>query len=188
MRLFWNCYLYLTGWVINGSFPYHLKKSVLIVGPHTSNWDFFIGLAFRSKLRIQHARFLGKQELFTGPFGFFFKKLGGVPVNRSAQNNMVDDVVKLFHAHPSFLLVLSPEGTRKQVNRLRTGFYHIAKNAGVPIVMTAFDFEHKRLLIAEPFYPTGNEAADMKLIIQFYAPVKGKVPGNGMAHLLNENS
>jgi 1-acyl-sn-glycerol-3-phosphate acyltransferase len=188
MRIFWTLYLYLNGWAVNGTFPYHLKKSVVIVGPHTSNWDFFIGLALRSKLRIQYAKFLGKQELFKGPFGFFFKKLGGFPVNRSGQNNMVDDVVNLFHTHHSFVLVLSPEGTRKKVDRLRTGFYHIAKKARVPIIMTAFDFANKRLHIAEPFYPTNNEEADMQYIISFYTPIKGKIPENGLGHLLPTNS
>lgn len=184
MRFCWNLYLYLSGWTIQGSFPYHLKKSVLIVGPHTSNWDFMIGLAFRSKLRIQQARFLGKKELFTGPFGWIFRKLGGVPVNRSAQNNLVDEVAALFESNESFLLVLSPEGTRKKVDRLRTGFYYIAKKAGVPIVMSAFDFENKKLLIAAPFYPGNDEAADIDSVTRFYAPVKGKIPELGMAHLL----
>lgn len=185
MRLLWNLYLRLTGWKVNGSFPYHLTKCVIIVGPHTSSWDFVVGLALRSKLGLQHAKYLGKAELFKGPFGFIFRKLGGVPVNRFASHNMVDQVVDLFNSHDSFLLVLSPEGTRKKVERLRTGFYHIAKKAGVPIVMTGMDFGKKLASISEPFYPTDDEEADFRHIHTFYAQMEGKVPGQGMSHLVN---
>lgn len=164
-----------------------LTKSVVIVGPHTSNWDFILGLAIRSKLRLQHFKFLGKKELFDGPFGFFFRKLGGFPVDRSAKHNMVDQVVALFNAHETFTLVVSPEGTRKKVERLRTGFYHIAKKAGVPIIMVAFDFGHKQAFFSVPFFPGNDEEADLQNIIGFYAPVKGKIPAQGMAHLLNTN-
>lgn len=158
---------------------------MVIVGPHTSSWDFVIGLAFRSKLKLTHAKYLGKAELFKGPFGFFFRGLGGFPVERSEKHNMVDQVVELFNTHDSFVLAMSPEGTRKKVERLRTGFYHIAKQAGVPIVMAGFDFEKKEASFSEPFYTTNNEAADFQHIYQFYATIKGKKPAQGIAHLLN---
>jgi len=183
MRLLWNLFLHLLGWTIKGSFPYHLNKCVVIVGPHTSSWDFVVGLALRSKLRLTHARFMGKAELFRGPFGFIFRKLGGFPVDRFQAHNMVDQVVTLFNTHPSFVLVLSPEGTRKKVDRLRTGFYHIAKKAGVPIVMAGMDYGKKEASISEPFFPTADEAADFKHIHQFYAHMKGKIPDQGMSHL-----
>jgi 1-acyl-sn-glycerol-3-phosphate acyltransferase len=187
MRLLWNLYLRLLGWKVKGSFPYHLKKCVVIVGPHTSGWDFVVGLALRSKLRLNHARYLGKGELFKGPFGFFFRKLGGVPVDRFANNHMVDQVAELFNTHDSFLLVLSPEGTRKKVERLRTGFYHIAKKAGVPIVMAGMDFSRKEASFSGPFFPTDDEAADFRHIHAFYAHMEGKVRGQGMSHLVNAN-
>lgn len=182
--MFWNLYLHLLGWTIKGAFPYHLKKCVVIVGPHTSSWDFVVGLALRSRLRLTHAKFLGKAELFKGPFGFIFRKLGGVPVNRAHQHNMVDQVVTLFNSHDSFILVLSPEGTRKKVDRLRTGFYHIAKKAGVPIVMAGMDFGRKEASISAPFFPTEDETADFRRIHQFYALMQGKVPEKGMSHLV----
>ncbi len=185
MRFFWSIFLGLLGWTLRGSFPYYLKKCVVIVGPHTSSWDFVIGLAFRSKLKLTHVKFLGKAELFKGSFGFFFRSLGGFPVERSENHNMVDQVVELFNTHDSFVLAISPEGTRKKVERLRTGFYHIAKQAGVPIVMAGFDFEKKEASFSEPFYTTDNEAADFQHIYQFYAPIKGKKPAQGIAHLLN---
>lgn len=184
MRLLWRLYLRVLGWSCKGAFPYHLKKAVVIVGPHTSAWDFVIGLAFRSVLRLQFVKYLGKDSLFKGPFGFFFRRLGGFPVDRSNKHNMVEQVVNLFQQHDRFVLALSPEGTRKKVDRLRTGFYHIAKNAGVPIVMVGMDFHSKELIIADPFMP-GNEASDFTRIYQFYAPIQGKIPEQGMAHLLN---
>ena len=183
MRLLWNLFLRLQGWTIKGSFPHHLQKCVVIVGPHTSSWDFIVGLALRSKLQLTHARFLGKAELFGGPFGFVFRKLGGVPVDRFHHHNMVDQVVDLFNTHDKFVLVLSPEGTRKKVDRLRTGFYHIAKKAGVPIVMAGMDFEKKEASISDPFYPTADETADFQHIHQFYAHIQGKIPEQGMLHL-----
>lgn len=185
MRLLWSLYLRILGWSHKGAFPYHLKKAVVIVGPHTSAWDFVIGLAFRSVLRLQFVKYLGKDSLFKGPFGFFFRRLGGFPVDRSSKHNMVEQVVKLFHTHDRFVLALSPEGTRKKVERLRTGFYHIAKNAGAHIVMIGMDFHSKELIIAEPFMPGSDEAADFARIHAFFAPLQGKIPEQGMAHLLN---
>ncbi len=186
MRLLWNLYLRLTGWAVKGSFPL-LPKSVVIVGPHTSNWDFVLGLAIRSKLHLHHFTFLGKKELFDGPFGFLFRKLGGFPVDRSGQHNMVDQVVELLQAHETFTLVVSPEGTRKKVDRLRTGFYHIAKKARVPVIMVAFDFGRRQVFFSPPFFPGNDEAADLRLTLEFYAPVAGKIPSQGMAHLLQHN-
>ena len=183
MRLLWSLYLRLQGWSVKGPFP-HVKKCVVIVGPHTSNWDFILGLALRSKLHLHHFKFLGKKELFIGPFGFIFRKLGGVPVDRSGKHNMVDQVVELFNSQETFTLVVSPEGTRKKVERLRTGFYHIAKKACVPIVMVAFDFGNKQAFFSAPFLPGNDEEADLQHIIGFYAPVKGRIPEQGMAHLL----
>ncbi|MBH2003142.1 MAG: lysophospholipid acyltransferase family protein [Sphingobacteriia bacterium] len=184
MRVCWNLFLWLRGWSIRGEFPYQLKKCVVIVAPHTSSWDFIIGLAVRSRLRLYHIRFMGKDALFRGPLGFIFRKLGGFPVDRFHKNNMVEQVAGLFNTNDSFVLALSPEGTRKKVDRLRTGFYHIAVKAGVPIVMAGFDFGKKEISIAPPFYPTGNMDADLNMIIGHYASLKGKIPEQGLAHLL----
>jgi 1-acyl-sn-glycerol-3-phosphate acyltransferase len=181
MRPLWVLFLRLLGWRAPDPFPYHLKKCVLIVAPHTSNWDFVIGLAFRSYLRIGHARFLGKASLFKPPFGFFFRSLGGIPVDRSQAHQLVDQVADMFAREDQLLLVLAPEGTRKKVARLRTGFYHIAKKAGVPIVMVGFDFSKKQLLIAEPFFAGDDEDADFRHIYEFYAGIRGKYPEKSFA-------
>ena len=186
MRLFWKLYLHLTGWKAINEFPHHIKKAIVIVGPHTYWKDFLIGISFRSVLKIKHGKFLGKQELFDGPFGFIFRWLGGTPVDRFSKHGVVDQVVEKFNASENLLIALSPEGTRKKVDKLRTGFYHIAKKANVPIIMVGFDYGKKELSIAEPFFPTENEAEDFKKIIRFLGPLKGGKPEHGLAHLLDE--
>lgn len=168
------------GWKIEGSFPYSLKQSVIIAGPHTHNVDFFLGLAVRKKLHFEFVQFLGKKELFNPITGWFFRLLGGHPVNRGKKNNMVDQVVALYHKHERFHIALSPEGTRTKVFKFRTGFYHIAKNAKVPILMVGFDFGQRRVVFADPIFPTDNEQADMRLIVDFFKHFKGFVPEYGI--------
>jgi 1-acyl-sn-glycerol-3-phosphate acyltransferase len=175
MRPIWIFLLWITGWKIRGKFPYYLKKCVVIVAPHTSAWDFILGLAVRSKLRLGYLHFLGKKELFDGPFGFFFRWLGGIPVDRSSSHNLVDQVVQKFKAEESFSLVLSPEGTRRKVERLHTGFYHIAQQAGVPLVMIGFDFGKKEVVVAEPFTTT-EQAADFRFLLNFLALCRERFP------------
>lgn len=183
MRLFWLLYKTITGWKITGRIPCELKKAVIIVAPHTSWRDVVVGLMARSVLKLKTAKFLGKKELFNGPFGFFFRWMGGIPVDRSASKNMVEQVVELFNKEEALLLGLSPEGTRKKVERLKTGFYHIAKKANIPIIMCGFDFKKKEIIFTEPFYAGEDEVKDFKYIIDFFAPVQGYYPEKGLAHL-----
>jgi 1-acyl-sn-glycerol-3-phosphate acyltransferase len=187
MGWFWKTAFRLSGWRVRDVYPKGIDKAVLIVAPHTSAWDFPLGLAARSYLNLKHTHYLGKEELFKGPFGFLFRATGGYPVNRFNKEKMVDQVVTLFQTHDQFILALSPEGTRKKVDRLRSGFYHIAKKAGVPIVMVGFDFSKKEISIAPAFFAGQDEAADFKKIIQFFAPIKGKIPELGLDHLLNQD-
>ena len=186
MRLLWKLYLNLEGWKAISDFPHHIKKAVVIVGPHTYWKDFLIGIGFRSTLKIKHGKFLGKQELFDGPFGFLFRWLGGTPVDRFSKHGVVEQVVEKFNASENLLIALSPEGTRKKVDKLRTGFYHIAKKTNVPIIMVGLDYSKKELSIAEPFFTSDDEVADFKKIIHFFAPLKGGNPEQGLAHLLDE--
>ena len=171
------------GWKTTGEVPYHIKKYVVIVAPHTSNWDFIIGVLYRKALKMEKAKYLGKKELFDPPFGFLFRWLGGYPVDRSNNKNMVEEVVKIFNAHEEFGIALSPEGTRKRVDKLRTGFYNIAKGANVPIVMVGFDFANKRAIFADPFYASDNQEADFERILNFFRPLKGRYPEKGLGHL-----
>jgi 1-acyl-sn-glycerol-3-phosphate acyltransferase len=183
LRLFLNLYWKIFGWKLSGNFPYHYKKMVLAVAPHTHWVDVMVGFAARNAMNINHAKFLGKKELFVGPLGWVLRKMGGTPVDRFSKHGMVDQVAEIFAANENFILGLSPEGTRKRVDKLRTGFYHIAKKAGVPIVPIGFDYENKRVVIGEAFFPGDDEAADLKKIISFYANIKGRNPELDLRHL-----
>jgi 1-acyl-sn-glycerol-3-phosphate acyltransferase len=185
---FFKWHLKLTGWKAVNTVPPDLKKFIMVVAPHTSSHDIYMGFAFRSVLKLNHIKFIAKQELFKSPFGFLFRWSGGVPVDRFNKNNFVDQVVEMFNSNESFAIALSPEGTRKKVDRLRTGFYHIAKKANVPIVMLALDFEHKEFRFAPPFYTSDDADADFKHIINFFADVKGKNPELGISHLAAEET
>lgn len=181
MKHFWKLYLRTIGWNVDIAFPYtDLKKYIIIVGPHTSNWDFVIGLAYRNLVGLNHVKFLGKKELFGPPFGFIFRKLGGIPVDRESSNNLVDQAVKLFSENQEFAIALAPEGTRKKVKKLKSGFYFIALQASVPIIMVGLDYKHRTLLFSQPFAVTGELEKDMAHILKFYAPIEGRHPEQGL--------
>lgn len=186
-RFFWILYLKIKGWNTKIQFPSGLKKCIIIVAPHTSWVDFVMGLAYRSIFKLRYSLFLGKKELFDGPFGFFFRWMGGSPVDRFSKQNVVDQVVDLINSRDEIMIALAPEGTRKRVDKLRTGFYHIAKKAAVPIVMAGLDFSKKEIILSEPFYTTDNEKKDFEKIIRFFAPVQGRYPEKGLSHLLPKN-
>lgn len=174
------------GWKTRAAFPPGIKKCIIIVGPHTSWVDLVVGLGFRSIMRLKNARFLGKKELFDGRFGFFFRWMGGIPVDRFSKQNAVDQVVDILNGREELMIALSPEGTRQKVDRLRTGFYHIAKKAGVPIVMAGLDFGNKQLQVSEPFYATDDEVMDFDRIIAFFAPIHGRYPEKSLSGLQNQ--
>jgi len=165
----------LLGWKLIGSFDAKIKKCIIIVIPHTSNLDFFIALLVRGIIGVQ-INFVGKKELFAFPFGYYFRAVGGAPLDRSGGKNNVDATAEVFAKHDVFRLALSPEGTRKKVTELRTGFYYIALKANVPIYPVAFDFGKKQVNIGMPIQPTGNFDQDMNLILPHFKEVKGKIP------------
>ncbi|MFN3136394.1 MAG: 1-acyl-sn-glycerol-3-phosphate acyltransferase [Allomuricauda sp.] len=167
-------YFKLLGWKLNGQFP-KLDQCVVIVIPHTHWLDFFLGLLIRKVIK-EEINYIGKKSLFKPPFGWFFRWTGGAPVDRSKSSNTVDNIVQIFKERKVFRLALAPEGTRKKVIQLRTGFYHIAQKANVPIVMVAFDFGKKEIKIGEPFWVTDNQESDFARIHDFYRGVKGKIP------------
>jgi 1-acyl-sn-glycerol-3-phosphate acyltransferase len=168
------------GWKIEGSFPYELKKSILVVAPHTHYVDFFIGLAIRKKMHMNFVHFLGKKELFWGIFGVILRKLGGFPIERGKNLNQVDEVVKLYNSREHFHIAISPEGTRKKVSRLKSGFYHISKNANVPIILVALDFAHKKVIFSQAFYTTESEVMDKQKIVKFFKGILGYIPNNSI--------
>jgi 1-acyl-sn-glycerol-3-phosphate acyltransferase len=172
--------LKILGWKVVGEVP-QLPQAVLIVAPHTSNWDFPLGVLARAAIKLR-IRFIGKASLFRPPFGFIFRWLGGFPVARTVSQDTVALVVQKFRENPEFLFALSPEGTRQYTPTIRTGFYQIALQAGVPIVMVGFDFEKKEVQIQPPFHPTGNKKADFEFIIAYFRTVKGFHPEQGITN------
>lgn len=170
-------YFKILGWQVVGNTNFSkgtVKKAVIIAVPHTSWHDFYIAILLRSVVNVK-ASFVGKKELFVFPVGWFFKALGGAPVNRQSNENKVKSVVKLFEEKEEFRIAFAPEGTRKKVTKWRTGFYYIAKQAHVPIIMFTLDFENKQNKISEPFYPTNNIDADFKFMHNFYNGVNGNI-------------
>jgi 1-acyl-sn-glycerol-3-phosphate acyltransferase len=165
----------ILGWKLEGDFNKDVKKYVVIAAPHTSWQDFPIAILARMTSGIM-INFIGKDSLFKGPFGFFFRALGGTPVDRSKSNNLVDAIIQIFNSRDEFRLGLSPEGTRKKVDKWKTGFYFIAKGAKVPIIMATLDFEKKQVKLSEPYYPTDDQEKDFEVFYAFYRNVKGKNP------------
>ena len=166
--------LKLMGWRIEGQLP-KLDKFVAIGAHHTSNWDFVIFIAMKFVLRL-NARWFGKHSIFRWPFGGLMRAWGGVAIRRDRQLNTVEQAVQAFRENRQFILVLSPEGTRKKVERWKMGFYHIARGAGVPIVMGALDYQNRRVVIGPTFYPTGDEQADLATMLAFFRPFVPKKP------------
>lgn len=174
-RLYQFVFYKLMGWKIRGSFDETIKKCVVIVVPHTSWHDFYIGIFVRGILGFQ-INFVGKKELFRFPFGFYFRWMGGAPLDRTGGLNKVDAIVNVFKQKDIFRLAISPEGTRKKVTKWKTGFYYISLQAKVPIIPIAFDYGKKTVSISQPFYPTGQIEADLKVLEDHYKGVVGKFP------------
>jgi len=172
MKHIWRMIMRMIGWKTRGELPKEEAKYVIIVAPHTSNWDFILGVIIRGAMGFK-ANFLGKDSLFRHPFGFIFRWMGGIPVNRNANQNMVDQVVEEISKRDSFILAIAPEGTRGKVSKWRTGFYWIALKANIPIVMCQMDYKSREARFLDPFFATGNVDEDMQYIQSQFKGVKG---------------
>ena len=167
--------MWILGWRVDGKLP-DLPKYILIGAPHTSNWDFvlFLGLIFYLRANV---KFMGKAELFRPPYGWFFYYCGGIPVDRKKSTGLVDQMVDACKKADKFILTIAPEGTRHYVADWKRGFYHIAKDAGIPIAMVKVDGKRKTAHIMEQvFHPTDSIEADMKTIKGFFDGVVGIKP------------
>jgi 1-acyl-sn-glycerol-3-phosphate acyltransferase len=155
-----------------------LRKCVIIAAPHTSNWDFvyFLGAATTLNLPLS---FMGKKQLFRWPIGKAMRELGGIPVDRSASHNYVQMMVDEFAKRDSFMLTIAPEGTRSAVARWKTGFYHIAVQAKVPLVLGLMDYKKKQVGLAGAIWPTGDYLKDMAKVLEFYQQTTPLYPRKG---------
>jgi 1-acyl-sn-glycerol-3-phosphate acyltransferase len=161
----------LLRWRLVGRFP-TLPKYIVAVVPHTSWIDFFIGLMVRS-ISKEQINFLGKKELFTPLTAWFFRGLGGAPIDRSGNQGSVESICGVFNAHDKFRIALAPEGTRKKVSQLKTGYYHIAKRLEIPIVPVAFDYRNKQVVVHPNFFPSQDEAKDLQTLEKVFQGVEG---------------
>lgn len=159
-------------WRVTGSIP-NVPRFVIIAAPHTSNWDFVIGIAAKLALRLR-VTFLGKDTLFRFPLGLLMRAWGGIPVDRSSSNDVVNAIVGEFSRRTQLVLALAPEGTRRPVERWRTGFYHIAHRAAVPIVPVALNFASREIQILPPFHTSGNLESDLLALRRQFSGIQGK--------------
>lgn len=165
------------GWKIRGEYPVDVKKKVVVVAPHTSNWDFPVGILFRS-WKKHDIRFVAKKSVFKPPLGWLAKALGGIPVNRKKSGNFLKGVVNLYNEHEELAICITPEGTRQRVEKFKTGFYYIAKAANIPMLPISFDFENKIFGIGELHYPTDDEKGDIEKMENHFRGVIGRNPEN----------
>ena len=164
----------MTGWKVQGRSP-GISSYVIIAAPHTSNWDFIYTLCLAFILRIKPTIMM-KDAYFFWPIGFFFRWLGALPIDRSKSNNVVARSIQAFKENSRLVMVVPPSGTRKKVIYWKTGFYHIANGANVPIVLGFLDYRRKIGGIGPLVNPTGSIETEMKIIRNFYAGITGKYP------------
>lgn len=158
------------------------QKFIVIVAPHTSNWDLVVGILCAMDMGLLdnwHYGFMVKHTALRWPvFGPFIKWLGGIGINRTGKQNAIDQVAAAFAAHDQLMIIITPEGTRKRVDYWKSGFYHIARKAGVPIYPGVIDYRRKVGELTNPLYPTGDLAADLEVLRAFYAGATALVPAS----------
>lgn len=171
-RRFFRAWVRVSGWRLEGELP-DLPKLVLIVAPHSSWWDGIFGLLFKVALGAD-VKFMGKRELFRAPLGMLLRKLGGIPIERRAAHDVVSQMVERFQSAERLWLGIAPEGTRKAVCKWKSGFWHIARQANVPILPGYFDYSRKVIGLGPLFQPGADMDADLAALRAFYAPFHGK--------------
>ena len=160
------------------------RKAVIIAAPHTSNWDFLFFFGLTNKLKIK-SYWIGKDSLFKWPWGDMMRRMGGIPVNRSKSQKMVDAMVREFDRRDDFLLTIPPEGTRGSVKEWRTGFYYIALKAKVPLIIGLMDYSKRTGGLGPSFMPSGNYKADMQKLSDHYHSVTPKYPAKAMLDIVS---
>lgn len=163
----------VSGWKIIGTPPRNVSRAVWAGAPHTTNWDFIVCLGGRAALKMDIG-FLAKSQLFKWYSGWLFRAMGCYPVYRDKSSNMVDTVADMFSQYERLHIAITPEGTRKDVDRLKTGFYHIALKANVPLVLIGFDYPRKEVVVSDPIFLQNDFQKDMRTIYDFFLTIGGK--------------
>ncbi|MGS2721218.1 1-acyl-sn-glycerol-3-phosphate acyltransferase [Paraglaciecola aestuariivivens] len=166
--------LNLLGWQYHGEFPC-AKKMIIAVAPHTSNWDFVIGLAVKFNLGLKIS-FFGKDSIFIPPFGYLLKRLGGIPIKRSQAHGVVSAMAEKMREAEQMILALSPEGTRSPISPWKSGFLHIAHQAQVPVFLVAINYKKKRIEFGPMLNISDNIQDEMNKIYQYFQDIEGKYP------------
>lgn len=185
--MYWlaRLWFWIKGWKIEGEMPVGVKKAVMTAAPHTSNWDFVWARASFYVLKVP-LNYTIKKEFIKGPLGWMLKSMGAIPIDRSPKIegapriSHVDAMVNLFKSREQLFVMVTPEGTRKYVEKWKTGFYYTALKAEVPIVIGFLDYKNKRAGIGPVIYPSGNVEEDMEKMMAFYRTKSGKFPENGV--------
>ena len=172
--------LKITGWQIQGELPQY-KKMVIAVAPHTSNWDFFLGVAVLFALRIK-IKFLGKHSIFVPPVKTLLKRIGGIPVDRRSAHGVVNQIAMQFAQSEQMILAVAPEGTRSAIYPWKSGFLCIAQESQVPVQLVAFDFKFKRVIIEKVLHPSNNRDDDMRLVYDYFSTINAKYPEKLVTH------
>jgi 1-acyl-sn-glycerol-3-phosphate acyltransferase len=163
------------GWSLKGPLPHDVSKCLVVVYPHTSNWDFPVGVLFREVTGISIG-FVAKHSLFKPPLGWIMKRMGGKPVVRTGNTNFVEGVAKIFAENETFRLCLTPEGTRSKTDKVKSGFHYMARAANVPIVFCAFEWDTKTMRWSEPYEVTEDYEDTLKSFHDFFRGTIGYAP------------
>jgi len=178
VKILCSLFLKVLGWRVVDNWPKDIKKAILIGLPHTSNWDFFLSMAYFIQVEIPY-RFTIKKEWMRFPFSIILKKLGALSIDRTNKKGTVSyisDYIKELSHDESFFMLVTPEGTRSKVQTLKTGFYQMAIQAGVPILFGFVDYGKKEIGIGSVLHPSGNYKEDLEVIKNFYRNKKPKYP------------
>ena len=167
-------FLTITGWKFKGDIP-RSDRIILVAGPHTSNWDFLLALAFIFGLNL-NVFWIGKHTLFKNGFSKIMRKLGGIPVDRASPELLMNEVSHIVKKQKGVIIAISPEGTRKKVERLKSGFLRIAKTTNSQILLAGIDFESKLIHLGKLFQPSGNTESDLLNVHNYFRQFRGKRP------------
>ncbi len=177
----------LWGWQKLGHIPNEIPKKLYVVIPHTSNWDFPVGIFMKFAFKME-VGFIAKSSLFKFPIGWIFRGLGGIPVDRSKTTGFIDSVVDTINSSERFCTAIAPEGKRGKVKRLKKGFYHIAKGANIPVVYVAFDWKNKKTIFDEAHFVEETVELEIARATEYFKDIQGYHPEKSFGFPFKEKS